>query len=862
QLFDCLEQIRYLPLAATPLIEQSLQSSRLTLRVAAIQCLKAHDTSLVETELLHLLLERFQDPYEAPAVLSAATSLLSSFPNEDMGALAKQLAGLPEPSLSNTMWALADSSPGSPLSLETVKSLIEKPQLSLSARCGATLALRGMSDSNESMMRLLSQLQGNQDEASLRACQILVLSQSRTADPALAEQSAAENSLLIRACKAYSDAMLGNPGGAEALIPLLVASPHRLDANPGSDSPDYAANELARALLLELGNDAILPLQSVIARQELPPALRAQALEVLLAIPQDDYGYLLGWIGDPVVGQICEQSFLQKTPMKDDVLGLRLLFQLHRACDAPSLRYRYQKLAEQVVATFSTGNEAATPDRRSSSLVRLLHAKMSGDTFLRPVNADLLAGSNFELLDTSDSGRFHSAVHPFDIPVASASEATSFEAVDTLTATPQFAAQMQSFGALPRGAQPPSAIGQAATEVNVFYGTNRRMNWDVLPHLPSVSRVGFSIMWPLSLGTLVAAALWMFLRSGRSTFLPLSMAAVAGLLAMTAAFRVNDTAVRRLGQPAAYAGEFADGISFGICRVSIPPKHLPGELEGPSIFRLEIREDDQEHIVLKSTTELESRDFFRELDTEMLSKGRNLLVFIHGYNVSFEDAARRTAQLVHDLEFPGAPVCYSWPSQSSWYQYRQDQENIRRSVPHIKQFLLQLAQRTRADSIHLIAHSMGSVGLTEALADMSPTPSPRFQQVVLAAPDINAESFRTEIVPKITGKAKRFTMYVSSSDLALLASRYFNAGWRVGELLNLHDIPFIDVIDSSAVDTSLLGHSYYGQLSVLSDLAELLMDQPLEERTNIQKRVHNGVAQTVFRIPRIASAEDQQAVSR
>ena len=36
------------------------------------------------------------------------------------------------------------------------------------------------------------------------------------------------------------------------------------------------------------------------------------------------------------------------------------------------------------------------------------------------------------------------------------------------------------------------------------------------------------------------------------------------------------------------------------------------------------------------------------------SARRELFVFIHGFNVSFEDAARRTAQIHYDLKFDGA----------------------------------------------------------------------------------------------------------------------------------------------------------------------------------------------------------------
>ena len=49
-------------------------------------------------------------------------------------------------------------------------------------------------------------------------------------------------------------------------------------------------------------------------------------------------------------------------------------------------------------------------------------------------------------------------------------------------------------------------------------------------------------------------------------------------------------------------------------------------------------------------------------------------LFIHGYNVTFEGAARRTAQMAYDLGFNGAAVFYSWPSQGTPTAYTIDEQ--------------------------------------------------------------------------------------------------------------------------------------------------------------------------------------------
>ena len=101
-----------------------------------------------------------------------------------------------------------------------------------------------------------------------------------------------------------------------------------------------------------------------------------------------------------------------------------------------------------------------------------------------------------------------------------------------------------------------------------------------------------------------------------------------------------------------FGGEYGD-LSYGRVEVSILPGHRVGELERPSILRFEFREDPDKHVVLASIEALDEARFYRELaDSLTVAEEREALVFIHGYNVSFDRAARRTAQLATP-GFPG-----------------------------------------------------------------------------------------------------------------------------------------------------------------------------------------------------------------
>ena len=267
-------------------------------------------------------------------------------------------------------------------------------------------------------------------------------------------------------------------------------------------------------------------------------------------------------------------------------------------------------------------------------------------------------------------------------------------------------------------------------------------------------------------------------------------------------------------------------LQVGFCEVSIPKSHRMGKLEAPSIFRLEFTEDPNKHIVLQSIEEAPWERFLGEVGKAVKKSPKNdLFVFVHGFNVSFEEAARRTAQIAYDLQFEGAPVFFSWPSQGEFLSYTVDETNAEWAFPDLKVFLSKLAKNSGARTIHLVAHSMGNRVLTRCLKEMrDERTSIRFNEVILAAPDIDADVFKTQIYPAITEVAERVTLYASANDHALQVSKSVHGYSRAGETgLNIVILPKMDTVDVSAVDTSFVGHSYYGDNnSVITDLKTLI----------------------------------------
>ncbi|TWU40323.1 hypothetical protein Q31b_36710 [Novipirellula aureliae] len=270
----------------------------------------------------------------------------------------------------------------------------------------------------------------------------------------------------------------------------------------------------------------------------------------------------------------------------------------------------------------------------------------------------------------------------------------------------------------------------------------------------------------------------------------------------------------------------------GVCEVTVPDSHQRGLVERPSLLHFEVREDQQKHVVLTSAIELGKTDFQQRMSS-MIAKSpeRDLLVFIHGYNVDFESAVLRTAQIAVDLPFEGVPVCYSWPSQASLMGYTIDENNSEWTIYHLKQFLLELAEESGADSINVVAHSMGNRAMTAAIEQIRYELDPRdrdsvpmFDRIVLAAPDVDADRFRRDLAPALLEVSNQVTLYASSDDQALIASKTVHGYPRAGESgANIVVVPGVETIDVSGIDLSLLGHSYYGDNeSMLRDLYELV----------------------------------------
>lgn len=195
---------------------------------------------------------------------------------------------------------------------------------------------------------------------------------------------------------------------------------------------------------------------------------------------------------------------------------------------------------------------------------------------------------------------------------------------------------------------------------------------------------------------------------------------------------------------------------------------------------------------------------------------------------------------------PVPPLLYSWPSEGATLRYTVDENNVRWTLPHFTDFLTLALTGLHARVVHVIAHSMGNRCLTQMLrtfdaAALGAGAAGR-GQVVFAAPDIDSATF-VDLAREFRRQAARFTLYASSTDRALLASKAVSGYPRAGDAgpgLVLAD--GIDTIDATLVDTNLMGHSYIGENdSILGDVFDLLKDgRAPEERFRLAARQRGG----------------------
>ena len=222
-----------------------------------------------------------------------------------------------------------------------------------------------------------------------------------------------------------------------------------------------------------------------------------------------------------------------------------------------------------------------------------------------------------------------------------------------------------------------------------------------------------------------------------------------------------------------------------------------------------------------------------------------VLIYIHGYNTTFQAAAEAGITFARDSALPVTLVVWSWPSAGDLFKYNYDGESVEISQPRFRAMVEDLLLADQITQIDFIAHSMGTRMMAWFMRDhWFNTPA----AVVLSAADVSRPMLG-DAVRSAAGAA--VTLHATEWDLALQTSRLKNGRPRAGHLRpDIFVMPELDTIDLSDFDRwRSLNHSHGFQMAeVVADLSSLFGGEWRAADRNLPANQFEG--STYFRILR------------
>ncbi len=269
-------------------------------------------------------------------------------------------------------------------------------------------------------------------------------------------------------------------------------------------------------------------------------------------------------------------------------------------------------------------------------------------------------------------------------------------------------------------------------------------------------------------------------------------------------------------------------MHYGYCMVNIPQSYVKGGSGRGWLGRLIAGESTR--LELGCVVGLSEADFWGTLGATLrveVERG-DMLLFIHGYNNTFQDAIEAVGQLSYELDVRS--TLFSWASCGKPGKYLVDEERAREAAPLLKTFLRRLALETKSAGkrLHVVAHSMGNRALLQVLHEIALDSTNRdtsIAQVIFAAPDVSQREFidRLDPIVKVVGLSGGNTLYMAKNDKALWASMTLHENPRAGATPPVTVAPHLESVDVSNYNLSLLGHGYCTNLAaVIDDIASVL----------------------------------------
>ncbi|NOJ41514.1 alpha/beta hydrolase [Bradyrhizobium australiense] len=312
---------------------------------------------------------------------------------------------------------------------------------------------------------------------------------------------------------------------------------------------------------------------------------------------------------------------------------------------------------------------------------------------------------------------------------------------------------------------------------------------------------------------------------------------------------VTDRVPKNGAQAVSFTGDRQGTLTFGAASVHVPETHRMGRIELPSVwkvFGIELRHeplDERKHFVIR---QLQIMTIDTWADLIRRTQAKSALIFVHGFNTSFEDGVLRNAQIIYDLDYRGLSILYSWSSRGAALDYRYDLDSAYAGREGFITLLRMLRDSFGIERVDVLAHSMGNLLVLDALKNSSATGSPaRVDELIMASPDVPRDVFERQL-PDIQRISSGTTLYASGADKALAASKLLAVYSRAGDVPRAGlpvILPGLDTIDVTEIGDELLGlnHTEFAtNRSVMDDL-KILLDtrrraSRLSQIRRIQKR--------------------------
>ncbi|WP_209892520.1 alpha/beta hydrolase [Rhizobium leguminosarum] len=251
------------------------------------------------------------------------------------------------------------------------------------------------------------------------------------------------------------------------------------------------------------------------------------------------------------------------------------------------------------------------------------------------------------------------------------------------------------------------------------------------------------------------------------------------------------------GSPATlFNGERSPKPHLTQISISIPAKRDVGTVQWPKRLPPNPATDFAVTRVQQIDTVAQGRVWFRQH-----VNGGHALVFVHGFNNTYEDSVFRLAQIVHDSKMQATPVLFTWPSRAEITAYEYDKESTNYSRTALEQALRTLAADPNVKDITIMAHSMGTWLAMESLRQMGIRDghvNSKIHNVILASPDIDIQVFAKQYVEMGEPRPK-FTIFVSQDDKALAISSFITG--RVSRLgaINPAEEPYRSKLEKAGI---------------------------------------------------------------